>query len=141
MRGRFEFQKLAKYPHMRPEDVAVWERFIEKNPLYFDRVDYDVPCGKGEPQDASLPENIQRDGTILTQKKIDAVAYKLNEPYVIEIGPIANMRKLGQILTYRMLYTADHPDETKLHAMVICGDIERELEEIYTRNGIELKTA
>ncbi len=45
MEGRFPFKILAKYPHMKPEDIAVWERFINKNPGYFDTVDYDVHLG------------------------------------------------------------------------------------------------
>lgn len=139
MVGRFPFRMLAKYPHMKPEDVTVWERFIANNPNFFDTVDYDVKCGKGAPQNPELPENIQADGKILTQKKIDVVGYMNGVIYVVEVKPIANMRGLGQILTYHELFRADHPEEPEILKMLICGAVERELEEMYAKHGILLE--
>lgn len=141
MIGRFPFSQLAKYPHMQPEDVAVWERFLLKNPFYFDTVDYDVAVGQGAPQDESQPENIQYDGKILTQKKIDVVGYKGDTICVVEVKPIANMRGLGQILTYRKLYKDDHPEISDVNAMVLAGEIERELEPLFAEHGVLLETA
>lgn len=141
MIGRFPLQKLAKYPHMQPEDIAVWERFLINKPEYFKRVDYDVPVGKGAPQNPDHPKNIQADGKILTQKKIDVVGYFANSVTVVEIGPIADMRKLGQILTYHKLYAADHPEHSKVLKMVLCGEVERELEDLFIENGVILEVA
>lgn len=141
MAGRFTFQKLAKYPHMKPEDVAVWERFIAQNPAFFETVSYDVPCGRGAEVNPDHPEEIQRDHTILTQKKIDVVGFNGNIATVVEIGPIADMRKLGQILTYYELFTTDHPEIALIQKMVICGSIERELEKLFERNEIQVEVA
>lgn len=136
MPGRFPYKILAKYPHMKPEDVAVWERFINKDPYFFDFCDYDVPCGQGAPQDPKLPENIQYDGKILTQKKIDVIAYRGDFQYIIEVKPIADTRALGQILTYHALYTKDHPELATVEKMIVCGAIERELDVMFRDNGI-----
>lgn len=141
MSGRFPFQHLAKYPHMKPEDVAVWTRFISKNPGYFDTVDYDVPCGQGAPVDPNHPPEIQRDHTILTQKKIDVVGYRGDSVTVIEVGPIADMRKLGQALTYSHLYALDHPEVSALQRMVVAGELERELGPIYASQSVEIELA
>lgn len=141
MIGRFEYRLLAKYPHMKPEDVAVWSRFIEKNPTYFDTADYDVPCGTGAPVDPNHPPEIQRDHTILTQKKIDVVGYRENSVTLVEVKPIADMRALGQILTYSHLYALDHPEVTDLQRMVVAGSVERELEPIYASQGVQIELA
>ncbi len=141
MKGRFEFKRLAKYPHMKPEDVAVWERFIDTNPGYFETVDYDFPVGSGAPVSPDHPENIQRDHTILTQKKIDAVGYRGDSVTLVEVKPIADMRGLGQILSYSHLYAIDHPEAGALTRMVVAGSTERELEAVYAAQGVEIEIA
>ena len=141
MPGRFPYKKLAKYPHMKPEDVAVWERFIDNNPQFFDTCDYDVAVGEGAPQSPELPENIQADGKILTQKKIDVVAYQNNMIYLIEVKPICNMRAIGQILAYYDLYTKDHPGQSSPLKMIVCSSIERELEATLSKYDIIVEVA
>lgn len=141
MPGRFEYKTLAKYPHMKPEDVAVWERFITKNPAFFERVDYDVVVGAGAPQNADHSENIQKMGTILTQKKIDVVGYNGELASIVEVGPIADMRKLGQILTYATLFAATYPDVRIAQKIVLCGQVERELEPMFAEHDIVIELA
>lgn len=141
MPGRFKFEKLAKYPHMKPEDVVVWERFITKNPDFFDTVDYDVALGEGAPQDPSLPENIARDGKILTQKKIDVVGYKGNDVSLVEVKPIANMRGLGQIITYFKLYEKPEDIAGVVFKVIVAGAVERELDDVFKENDVLLMIA
>lgn len=141
MEGRFPFGKLPKYPHMKPEDVAVWERFIAQNPRYFVTCDYDVPVGTGAPTNPEHPENIQADHKILTQKKIDVVGYSTTGNYVVEVKPVADMKALGQILVYRKLYLADNPNLPLVHCMVVCGSVERELGELFAEHDIMVEVA
>lgn len=137
--GRFKFEKIAKYPHMKPEDIAVWERFIDQNPDFFDTVDYDFRVGEGAPQAPTLPENIARDGKILTQKKIDVIGYNAGNVWIIEVKPIANMRGLGQLLTYQTLYLQRNTPTGFIFPMIIAGEMERELKEIFAENRIAVK--
>lgn len=139
MPGRFPYKKLTKYPHMKPEDVKVWERLLEEEPSLFDTCDYDFALGKGAPTNPDHPEEIQFDHTILTQKKVDVIGYVGNDVYVIEVKPIADMRALGQILTYFELYTAEYKNEGNVYRMVVCGGIERELDTMFQRNDIIIK--
>ncbi len=126
---------------MKPEDVAVWERFIDDHPGYFDTVDYDVPCGKGAPTDSAHPKNIQRDHTILTQKKIDVVGYRGDSVILVEVKPVADMRALGQLITYSHLYADDHPEAGILTRLVVAGELERELDAVYHTQGVEIELA
>lgn len=141
MTGRFQFQRLAKYPGMKPEDVAAWERFIDSFPGYFETVDYNYALGTGAPVDPNAPENIQRDHTILTQKKVDVVGYRGSSVFIVEVKPIADMRALGQALVYSHLYAIDHPEVTDLQRMVVAGDIERELAPVYAAQGVQFELA
>lgn len=141
MTGRFPYQKLAKYPHMKPEDIAVWERFLVAMPTFFDTVDYDVAVGKGAETNPDHAENIQHDQTILTQKKIDVVGYAGDVVSLMEVKPIADMRALGQILSYEHLYRETYPEVMVLQKYVLCGQIERELEAVFEKNGIIVEVA
>lgn len=138
MHGRFAFQKLSKYPHMKPEDIAVWERFLIAHPDFFDTVDYDFKVGEGAPQAPTLPENIRRDGKILTQKKVDVVGYRGDDVFIAELKPIADMRALGQVLSYSNLYVKPEVVAGDVFKMVIAGEIERELEAVFAENDIKV---
>jgi hypothetical protein len=136
MPGRFPYKILAKYPHMMPQDVDVWEAYIHKNPNAFGTVEYDLKVGKGAEVDTNAPENMQRDHTILTQKKIDAVGYNTGEVWIIEVKPIANARALGQILTYIKLYKDEHGERDKIEGMIVCYEVEREMDALFKEHGI-----
>ncbi len=136
--GRFKFEKLSKYPHLKPEDVAVWARFLTQHEGFFESVDYDFKVGEGAPQAPTLPENIARDGKILTQKKVDVVGYFADIVYIVELKPIADMRALGQILAYHALYIKFEAVEGDVKKLVIAGEMERELDEVFADNGIEV---
>lgn len=139
MHGRFEFGKLAKYPHMKPEDIAVWELFIEKFAKHFDTVDYDFHVGEGAPQAPTLPKNIARDGKMLTQRKIDVVGFYFEEIYIIELKPKADVRALGQVLLYYKLYKAQETITGNVFKMVIARDIERDLIDLYLEHDVILQ--
>lgn len=141
MPGRFPYKTLEKYPHMKPEDVAVWERYIAANPAMFETVDYDVPLGAGEPVPPEQPEEMAADWAALTRKKIDLIAYRADGAvHLVEVKPIANMRALGQILTYQELYAATHPGIQAV-PMVVANKVDRELAVMFAKHGIQVALA
>lgn len=138
MKGRFPFKRLSKYPHMKPEDVAVWERFLGKNPDVFESADYDVALGRGAPISDPQPAEIRRDWAVLTKKKVDVIAYEENGGVkLMEVKPIANMRSLGQILTYRELYKAATGVE-EVKAAVVAGKCDNEMRAMFAMNNVEI---
>jgi len=119
MKGRFKYEKLSKYPHLRPEDIEIWERFIFKYPYFFESVDYDVRVGEGQKYSKSAPENIREDLRGLTQKRIDVVGYVGNTTHIVEVKPRAATTAIGQVLTYEELYKIDFPEETNIIKTII----------------------
>lgn len=139
--GRFPYQTLEKYPGMKPEDVAVWDRFIIANPKYFDTCDYNVHVGEGAETDPEHSEAMQRDHTMLTQKKIDVVGYRGEAPSIVEVKPIANMRALGQILVYERLFLDMHPELVNVPLIIVCGEVERETDALFLEHAIQIEIA
>lgn len=102
MTGRFKFEILAKYPHMKPNDIVLWEKFVAANANFFDSMDYDVLVGVGTEMDTEVVPG--GDVNALYQKKIDAVGYRKGETWIIEIRPNAGVRGLGDVAVYDNLY-------------------------------------
>lgn len=96
--------KLPKYPHMRPADVVIWERFLEQHPDRFLRVFYDFRVGPGEHHNEPCPECLRTGWYDLTRWQIDVLAEDQTRIYVIEVKPAANAKALGQALGYAMLF-------------------------------------
>lgn len=126
---------------MKPEDVAAWERFIDANPGYFDSVDYNFALGEGVDVGEGEPESQRRGFQTLTQKKVDVVGYRGSSVFIVEVKPVADMRALGQALSYSHLYAAAHPEVTDLQRMVVAGDIERELAPVYAAQSVQFELA
>mgnify|MGYP001578618229 CR=1 FL=1 len=138
MAGRFKMEKLPKYPHLKPEDVAVWERFLSANPDFFDSVDYDFRVGEGAPAPENLAENMAADLKVLTQKQIDVVGYKNDVVWIVELKPKADMRALGQVISYEILYKKQEGEQITTKKAVIAGGIENDLAGVYESNAIDV---
>ena len=136
MPGRFPFVLQTHYPHMTPIDVLIWEQFIRANSGYFDSVDYDVKVGEGASFLPEKGEKYEEDFRILTQKKIDAVGYRGNEIWLIEIKPNAGSRALGQILTYEKLYTKQFPELPNIRKCVITTFLQNEYTDVYSKYNV-----
>jgi len=123
MPGFYPFEKLIKYPHLKPIEVSIWERFIEKYPDFFTSVDYDVkvgtPRGYKDYPDDTYKKGLQE----LSLKRIDAIGYKNDEISIIEIKPSADLEAFGQLIGERDLWMKAHPEIKKV-SLVLVTDFE-----------------
>ena len=92
------------YPHLLPEDIDVWERFLSAYAHRFERFDYDVRIGEGRPAPPGTDEAIARMAIDLSQKRIDAVGHTADAIAIIEITKLAGLKAVGQLITYPILY-------------------------------------
>lgn len=100
------------YPHLLPDDVAVWERYLKEYGEIYSQILYDLRVGTGRnpgPQD--LPQ-LQDMAVDLTQRRIDAVAVTDDAIHLIEITHTIGLKALGQYIAYPCLYIATfHPPQ------------------------------
>ena len=136
--GRYPYGKLSNYERLRPEDVAVWERFMEKNPGKPWRMDYDVKVGIGRTPLEDLPEEYKKDWTALTRKRIDAVAWGPNEIYIIELKPQASLSALGQLLGYSELWEDMHNSGRRVIPLLLCNSLDPDTARVAQASGIEI---
>ena len=126
---------------MKPNDVAVWERFVDKRPDFFESVDYDYHIGEGAdflPTNEDTPDGRENR---LYQRKVDVVGYRKNEVWIIEVKPEAGMTALGQVLTYAHLAEADPKLNTNQTLAVVCEKVTPEMENLFDKHNIIIMLA
>jgi len=119
MSGRLPYGKRYKYPHMIGDDIEIWERFVDKYPGYFNTVDYDWRVGKGMSLDQTWDPKIKRMATMLTQKRIDVIGWKDDQPVIIEVKKRVGLSTLGQVLGYKTLFINEFPKIKTPELMII----------------------
>ena len=123
---------------MRNEDKAIWERFIQKNPGYFDEVEFDVHVGSKPDFDTNVVPGSQSDVGNIYQRKIDVVGYSAGNIYIVELKPLAGSSALGQVKSYEILYRRDFKPEAKTICVVITDFIGTDMEELADSMGVLL---
>lgn len=138
MNPRVPYGKRYNYPHLKPYDVALWERFMERFPAAYDTCIYDQPVGDGALIPSDTQENIARDFKILTQWKVDVIGYKGNTADVIELKPNAGLSALGQVKQYAIL--VDELDEMQIPVLpvIITDTLRPDMERLAAQQGVRL---
>ena len=126
------------YPHMGRADSFLWDRFLRDSPGYFQAPSYDVRVGEGAELPGALEEPYRTMATQLSQKRIDVVALRRGERYIIEIKPCPGTSALGQLLTYRTLYALEHPEESAPEMALLCARLDRDDRLALERQGVRV---
>lgn len=134
----FEFKKGYWYPHMKPRDVAIWERFLDKYPEAYDKVQYDFAIG-------DVPSFIANASSVEGQKmgelyklKIDVVGYKGDTIHLIEVKPRATASTIGQVQGYIELYKRDEQPTLKLMPVIVTDELMPNMEYLGVVNGVKV---
>lgn len=138
MADEFKYEKRYYYPHMKPNDVAIWERFIDLNPTRFDTCQYDVQVGSPPPFNPIVNEATQGSADALYRLKIDVVAKKDGQIYIIELKEKAGASAVGQVKHYLDLYVRDEKPSNTPKAIIITNSVRQDLVEFAQKEGVEL---
>lgn len=134
----FKYEKRYYYPHMKPEDIAIWERFIDAHPDMFDWVQYDVVCGSDPDFIDEMDEKIGGDSWKLYQKKIDVLGIKDEQLTIIELKPKAGAAAVGQVKMYKKLFTHDYNPPIEPLIMIATNEASPDFREFAKDEGVEV---
>ena len=126
---------------MRPADVAIWNRYIAKNPDKFLQVWYDYKVGDSAPISDDIIESAAQSWYDLTRWAADVVAEDEHTIYVIEIKPLANAKALGQALSYALLFSSEHKPQKPVIPVVLTDYEISSTRKVADLQGIALWTA
>lgn len=138
LQGRFGYEHLHKYPHLTPQDIKIWDRFIDKYPFFFTLVDYDVCVGGCRECPHELNEPTEKNRQYLGKYKIDVVGYKQDKIFICEVKPQASGKALGQAIMYDYLYTRDFNPQVPTQAAIITDDALPDMAELCAEHNIAL---
>lgn len=123
MAGRLKYGPRYRYPHMTFDETEVWERYMAVNPDKFESVDYDFRVGHGVDLSGELESNFARMAKMLSQKRIDVLAWVGDSPTIIEVKTRVGLSTLGQVWGYRTLFIKGFAEFPDPDVLVVCSMI------------------
>lgn len=109
----------GRYPHMAKHDARIWERFLLRQGSQFSRVCYDLALG-GVRIAAAVGEELTALGfQYSTALKVDAVAERSGDVWIIEVKPDAGVSAIGAALCYLELARVDRFTDRELLPAVV----------------------
>lgn len=115
----FKYGKSYWYPHMKPRDIEIWERFMEKYPDMYHSCQYDYEVGDVPDFVANSTDIADQNQASLYRLKIDVIGYKRDEMHMIELKPDAGPSTIGQIKGYKALYLRDEIQTLPITPVII----------------------
>lgn len=134
----YPYELRSWYPHMKPADVVIWQRFIEKYPGMYDRVSYDVPVGTPPDFNTVVNPVTGGDAIALYKQKIDVVGFIADQIDIIEVKPQAGTKALGQAAGYAHMYARDFEPAVIPRAVVVTDRLTPDLEYVARKLGVLL---
>lgn len=132
------YQIQTRYPHMAEADTIIWSRYVQRYPKSFEAVAYDVPVGEGAAFDTVVNPATGGDIKKLYQRRIDVLALKDGQYYVIEVKPRASTAAIGQVKGYIKLLARDQPEYASARALIITDSLMPEMEFLTRDEGVAI---
>lgn len=129
---------MPHYPHMMNEDREIWTKFLEQGYFEIEKVWYDVHCGLGLPVPGGIGSVEYKISQGVTRKRIDVVCTVKDEIWIVEIKPHANMKSLGQIITYQKLFQEEYKTKLKVVPVILCWTMDPDIAPILSNIGVRI---
>jgi len=126
----------GRFPHLLPEDVPTWLRFLAKYRHNYIRIYYDVRIGGPDPK--TVTKEIKW-GTLFYRLKafrIDALCEATDHLLIAEITGNAGVRAVGQALVYRQLWLADPKIDKPARIAVVCSSMDSDIATVLNSHDV-----
>jgi hypothetical protein len=107
------------YPERTDGESWVIKAFLEHHLDEYDSITFGKRVGRGiEPDPSHLPA-VQANTVFSSKLRIDILAWRRNQPVLIEVKQNITPASLGQILTYRHWFQVEFPDAPEPELVVV----------------------
>ena len=127
----------ARYPHMKPGEAAIWERFLRRLPWRAKSIRYDVRLGQGVALPTDTEAWVSKMVWALSTKRVDVLVETRREVVIVEVKERAAMSAVGQLLGYLVLFRAQFPTKKVVKLAVVCERIAPDMGIVFREYGIE----
>jgi len=126
----------ASYPGLNTEASALWRQFLTYYGDQFYSYSYNVRVGRGlDPGPSATPE-MRAQWRAVTTKRVDVVAEKLGQTWVIEVEPRPGLRTFGQVVGYVSLLPKYYPTQPSVMGALVCEYIGFDMAGLFIQAGI-----
>lgn len=126
------------YPHLLPDDIPVWERYLAAFPDRYSRIEYDVRVGNGRPAPPGSDPNIRKMQRDLSRRRIDAVGFRPGQIDIIEITRLADLKAIGQLTAYPLLYQQTFRQTPNLHTILVAEELHTDIKTVIDSLPVEV---
>lgn len=127
-----------RFPGLLPRECLVLKAWLALHEAEYDRFDYNVRLGEGNDPGTQFPDDVRRMAILNTQKRVDAVAYKSDQPTLIEVKDRAGFSAIGQIVGYDALWRQQNPTTPAPKLLLVCNRFPNDILPVLQKQGIEL---
>lgn len=132
-------QDRLRFPGMLPREVLVMKAWLVLHEAEYDRFDYNVRLGQGTDPGPNWPPEIRQQAIQNTQKRIDAVAWKGNQPTLIEVKDRAGFSAIGQLVGYDALWPQSFPNSPVPKLLLVANRAAADIYPVVAKAGIVLE--
>jgi hypothetical protein len=133
------------YPGLGSVETGIWRDYLVDEEQNYQRFDYNVRVGEGvrplrgvAPADPEMRARQDAAWKAWTQKRIDAVGFRNDGVVLFEITERANVRSLGQLLTYDNLYAKAFPPNGANALVLLCRRVGADIGDAFDENGVDV---
>jgi hypothetical protein len=127
---------MTSLPGALPSETALVQTWLREHGGDYTGFDYNVRVGDGTPPPATMPEPWRSQALDNSRKIIDVVAYRGGGVVLLEAKGRINPDTVGQIYTYRVLWTRQHPDLPVLDVGAIGAILDADM--LYVLNHLDI---
>lgn len=124
------------YPHLLPQDIEVWKRFLAAHETEYDSFEYDLRVGDGRDPGPDHEQNIRTMAIGLSQRRIDAVGHRNGAIDIIEITTRAGLTSIGQLQVYPNLYKKLNPSANNVTPILVAERLQDDILPYLLESGI-----
>lgn len=128
----------GRYPNMARHDAALWERYLKHSAQLWRGVSYDVRLGGQEVTGDGLSEAERYMWRQNTAERIDVVADRGTEHWVIEVRPNAKLGALGSAVGYVLLGQREPWTSLPLVPAVLTDNISPDVRWVADQLGVQI---
>ena len=129
-------EEMLRFPGMLPREIVVWVEWLKAHAGEYDRFEYNTRVGTGLDPGPSYPPEIRQQAILNSQKRIDAVGYKITQITLFEVKDRAGLSAVGQLLGYRVLWLRAAPQGPTPLLRLLCATCSPDMWDVATATGI-----
>lgn len=126
----------TSYPGLNASSVALWRDWLKWYGNDFASFDYNVRVGQGIVAPGNLTPDEAALWKSLTQKRIDVVANRMGESWIIEIVERPGLASIGQLIGYMHLAAEYLEMQPVVRLALICARLGHDMALIFRRQNV-----